>query len=69
MPTRVIPNFIFKFLALFTPSLRSIAKRLGTFEKLHTKNAKDLLDWFPKSAEIEKINSPKQLYDVGILKN
>ena len=69
VPTRVIPNFIFKFLALFTPSLRSIAKRLGTFEKLHTKNANDLLDWFPKSAEIEIINSAKQLYDVGILKN
>ena len=69
VPTRVIPNFIFKLLALFIPSLRSIAKRLGTFEKLHTKNANDVLKWFPKSAELEIINSAKQLYDVGILKN
>ena len=69
VPTRVIPNFIFKFLALFIPSLRSIAKRLGSFEKLHTKNANNLLEWFPKSADMEIINSAKQLYDVGILKN
>ena len=69
VPTRVIPNFIFKFLALFIPSLRSIAKRLGSFEKLHTKNSNNLLEWFPKSADMEIINSAKQLYDVGILKN
>ena len=69
VPTIVIPNFIFKFLALFIPSMRSIAKRLGTFETLQTKNANELLEWFPNSADTEIINSAKQLYDVGILKN
>ena len=59
---------IFKFLALFIPSLRSIAKRLGTFEKLITENANNILKWFPKSAESEIINSAQQLHDVGILK-
>ncbi len=66
---RVIPNFIFKFLALFLPSLRSIAKRLGSFETLQTKNANEVLDWFPNSVDTEIINSAKQLYDIGILKN
>ena len=69
VPTIVIPNFIFKFLALFIPSIRSVAKRLGTFETLQTKNANELLEWFPNSADTEIINSAKQLYDVGILKN
>ncbi len=69
VPTIVIPNFIFKFLALFIPSIRSIAKRLGTFETLQTKNANEVLEWFPNSADTEIINSAKQLYDVGILKN
>ena len=69
VPTIVIPNFVFKFLALFIPSIRSIAKRLGTFETLQTKNANELLEWFPNSADTEIINSAKQLYDVGILKN
>ena len=68
VPTSVIPNFIFKFFALFNPSLRSISKRLGSFEKLHTKNANSILNWYPKSADIEIINSAKQLHDVGILK-
>ena len=65
----VILDFVFKFLALFIPSMRSIAKRLGTFETLQTKNANELLEWFPNSADTEIINSAKQLYDVGILKN
>ena len=69
VPSMVIPNFVFKFLALFIPSMRSIAKRLGTFETLQTKNANELLEWFPNSADTEIINSAKQLYDVGILKN
>ena len=68
VPTRVIPNFILKLIAIFVPSLRSIAKRLGTFEKLHTRNANNILNWFPKSADTEIINSAKQLYEVGILK-
>ena len=69
VPSMVIPNFVFKFLALFIPSIRSVAKRLGTFETLQTKNANELLEWFPNSADTEIINSAKQLYDVGILKN
>lgn len=68
VPTLVIPNFLLKFIALFTPSLRSIAKRLGTFEKLHTINANKILDWYPKSVDIEIINSAKQLYETGVLK-
>ena len=69
VPSMVIPNFVFKFLALFIPSMRSIAKRLCTFETLQTKNSNELLEWFPNSADTEIINSAKQLYDVGILKN
>jgi hypothetical protein len=45
-----------------------IAKRLGKEEKLYTKNANDILGWFPESADAEIINSAKQLYNMGILK-
>ena len=68
VPTYVVPNFILKFAALFIPSLRMIAKRLGSEEKLYTKNANNILGWHPKSADLEIINSAKQLYDIGILK-
>ena len=68
VPTLVIPNFLLKFIALFIPSLRMIAKRLGKEEKLYTKNANDILGWFPESADAEIINSAKQLYNMGILK-
>ena len=68
VPTLVIPNFLLKFIALFIPSLRMIAKRLGKEEKLYTKNANDILGWFPESVDAEIINSAKQLYNMGILK-
>jgi hypothetical protein len=69
VPTLVIPNFLLRFLALFTPSLKMIAKRLGKEEKLHTANANNVLGWYPNRVELEIINSAKQLYETGLLKN
>ncbi len=69
VPTLVIPNFLLKFVALFTPSLKMIAKRLGKEEKLHTTNANNVLGWYPNTVELEIINSAKQLYETGLLKN
>tara|TARA_B100001113_G_scaffold43255_1_gene30599 strand:- start:189 stop:1187 length:999 start_codon:yes stop_codon:yes gene_type:complete len=68
VPRYLIPNFILKFAALFIPSLRLIASRLGSVETLYTKNANNILGWLPKSVDYEIINSAKQLYDIGILK-
>jgi dihydroflavonol-4-reductase len=68
VPTWVAPNFLLKLVALFTPSLRMIAKRLGSEETLFTNNANNILGWYPKRVDLEIINSAQQLYDVGILK-
>ena len=68
VPRFSIPNFLLKFTALFIPSLRLIASRLGSVETLYTNNANNILDWYPKSVDSEIVNSAKQLYDVGILK-
>ena len=68
VPRFHIPNFLLKLVALFIPSLRLIASRLGSVETLYTKNANNILGWYPKSVDLEIVNSAKQLYDVGILK-
>ena len=68
VPRFLIPNFLLKFVALFIPSLRLIASRLGSVEKLYTKNANNILGWYPISVDSEIVNSAKQLYNVGILK-
>ena len=67
-PRYLIPNFLLKLVAIFIPSLRLIASRLGSDEKLFTDNANNILGWYPKSVDSEIVNSAKQLYDVGILK-
>ena len=68
VPRFHIPNFLLKLAAIFVPSLRLIARRLGSVETLYTKNANNILGWYPKSVDSEIVNSAKQLYDVGILK-
>ena len=68
VPRYLIPNFLLKLVAIFIPSLRLIASRLGSDEKLFTDNANNILGWYPKSVDSEIVNSAKQLYDVGILK-
>ena len=68
VPRYLIPNFLLKLVAIFIPSLRLIASRLGSDEKLYTDNANNILGWYPKSVDSEIVNSAKQLYDVGILK-
>lgn len=69
VPTLVIPNFLLKFVALFISSLKMISKRIGTHEKLHTNNANEILNWYPKSVDKEIVDSAKQLYRKGLLKN
>ena len=69
VPSFKIPNLILKFIAFFTPSLKMIAKRIGTHEKLHTINANEILNWYPKSVDKEIVDSAKQLYSEGLLKN
>tara|TARA_B100001175_G_scaffold305674_1_gene302966 strand:- start:30 stop:1028 length:999 start_codon:yes stop_codon:yes gene_type:complete len=68
VPSFTIPNLILKFIAFFTPSLRMISKRIGTHEKLHTNNANEILNWYPKSVDKEIVDSAKQLYRTGVLK-
>ena len=68
LPTFIIPNFLLRFTAFFIPSLRVIAKRLGSHERLFTTNANNILKWYPKNVDTEIANSAKQLFDNGILK-
>ena len=68
VPSFTIPNLILKFIAFFTPPLRMISKRIGTHEKLHTNNANEILNWYPKSVDKEIVDSAKQLYRTGVLK-
>lgn len=64
----ILPGFILKILSLFSPSLKTITKRLGKKEILKTNNANTILNWNPVSVDNEIIESAKQLFSLGILK-
>ena len=60
--TRVVPNFIIKFLSFFVPSLRAISRRLNRNEHLETKNAKSILGFYPNSVDSEIVESVLQIH-------
>jgi len=51
VPTKEIPNFLVKFLALFIKDLRMPATFLGKNTACSNEKAKKLLGWQPRSAE------------------
>ena len=59
--TLVLPDFLVRFLSFFMSSLKAIAKRLNKIEYLETKNAKSILGLYPKSVDLEIVESAKQI--------
>ena len=60
--TLVLPDFLVRFLSFFMSSLKAIAKRLNKTEHLETKNAKSILGLYPKSVDLEIVESAKQIH-------
>ncbi|MBB5632718.1 dihydroflavonol-4-reductase [Cryobacterium mesophilum] len=64
--TFVLPNWMVRTAALFDPSLREIARRLGNHREVSNAKAKSLLGWEPHSnAELLKATA-ESLADLGL---
>jgi nucleoside-diphosphate-sugar epimerase len=50
VPKRELPNFVARFLALFSPQLRSLAPELGRRNDLTAEKARRLLGFAPRPA-------------------
>lgn len=61
VPTRILPDFIFRLSALFDPSLRPMTPRLGR-KYLHTSaKARELLGWQPRSTVATLVDCARSL--------
>lgn len=67
VPTKEIPNFIVRFLALFIKDLRMPAKFLGQNTACSNAKAKKLLGWQPRSAEEAIIATAKSMVELGLI--
>lgn len=69
VPTRVLPNWLVRLVALFDPELRSVAPELGQRKNASSAKARSLLGWSPISREDAIVATGRSLVDLGLLKN
>ena len=67
-PTRVLPDWIVRTVALFDPSIAQIIPELGNFKNATHEKARRLLDWTPRSNEDAITASAKSLLELGLIK-
>ncbi|MCO5969997.1 SDR family oxidoreductase [Actinoallomurus soli] len=69
VPTRVLPDFAVRALALVSSSARPMVHDLGVFKPLSNDKARDVLGWRPRSAEDALIATGESLVKRGLLKH
>lgn len=67
VPTRMLPNWFVRFVAIFTPSLQQIAPELGKVRGASNAKAKRMLGWEPRSNEDGVIATAESLVKLGLL--
>ena len=63
VPTRAIPDFIVRLMAIFKPELREITISLGRKNRHTTRKAETALGWTPRPARETVIDCAKSLIE------
>jgi nucleoside-diphosphate-sugar epimerase len=67
VPTRVLPDWLLRLIALVDPSVRQIVPELGKFKNATNAKAKRLLGWKPRSREDAILATGESLIQLGLL--
>jgi dihydroflavonol-4-reductase len=68
VPTRMLPDILFKLSALFIPMVRQVTGELGKTRVMDASHARDVLGWVPRPAADTIIDTARSLIDLGIVK-
>lgn len=66
VPTRVLPDWVLRLAALFDPSLREVASRLGIVSAISNEKARRVLGWVPRSNEEALVSAAQSLVALGL---
>lgn len=69
VPTRVLPGWLLRVGAVFDPSLRDVASRLGNISNASNEKARRLLGWAPRSNEDALVSSAESLIALGLVRS
>jgi dihydroflavonol-4-reductase len=68
VPTRVLPNWLLRSVALVNASVRSIIPELGHVRTVSNEKAKRVLGWTPRSNEESIVATAESLVRLGLLR-
>ncbi|RDW90916.1 hypothetical protein BP5796_02081 [Coleophoma crateriformis] len=68
-PTRVVPNFLIKVVALFDPQVANLVSELGKLKKMSNEKAKTLLGWQLRTGVDAVVATAESLIEFGLVKS
>jgi dihydroflavonol-4-reductase len=68
VPTRVLPDLLVRFGALFDPLVKAFVNELGSVRNMDASHAKAVLGWVPRPPEESIVDAARSLIDLGIVK-
>ena len=68
VPTRELPDWLVKLVAMFDPTVRQIVPDLGKYKNATSAKAQRLLGWAPRSNEDALVATAESLLRLGMLK-
>lgn len=66
VPTRSLPDFVLRLMALFDPALRYVTPNLGRASSYRSTKAQTMLGWQPRPAEESIVDCAESLLALGV---
>ncbi len=68
VPTREVPDWVIRLLALFIPDMKAIAPELGNRKSASNRKAREVLGWLPRNNDEAITATGESLAKLGLLK-
>jgi dihydroflavonol-4-reductase len=68
VPTRVLPDLLVRFTALFNPLVKAVVGELGSVRKMDASHARSVLGWVARPVEESIGDTARSLIKLGIVK-
>lgn len=68
VPTRELPNWLVRIVALFDPAAKQLLPELGKRRNASNAKARTLLGWAPRTSEESVVATARSMIDLGLLK-
>lgn len=67
VPSKELPNWLIRFIALFNPKVRLVVPHLGMVKEASNEKASRLLGWYPRSSKDAVLATGQSLVDLGLV--